>query len=157
MVSDEELQRYFDGELSEAEARSVEAQLTDIDRARLKALEEMRALLNAALDGEAAEVDVWSGVEAKLKEERAEATRRWRERRRGGRRSLGLGLKSMAGFAAAMAAAFFVIVQPWPGGSRNDCSIETLETEGAIAAIFNDDDDNAPTVIWSEETEEEEN
>lgn len=154
MVSDEELQRYFDGELTEAEARSVEARLTDIDRARLKALEEMRALLNAALDGESEDVDVWAGVEAKLRDERAEATRRWRERKRGRRRRV---LGSMAGFVAAMAAAFLVIVQPWPGATRNDCSIETLETEGAIAAVFNDDDDNAPTVIWAEETEEEEN
>src|SRR5258706_9765237 len=61
-VSDEELQRYFDGELDPNERRRVEGALDDDDRARLEALAEVRAALSGALRAEAERIDIASAV-----------------------------------------------------------------------------------------------
>src|SRR5205807_1886519 len=60
------VQRYFDDELAADERARFEAAMTDDDRERLVALGEMRALLNGALEAEAADVDLWAGVQAGL-------------------------------------------------------------------------------------------
>src|SRR5439155_15885459 len=102
---DDDLQRYFDDELDADERRRVEAALSDDDGERLGALAELRGLTAAALTGEAEGVDVWSGVESALKQQR---TRRWRDRVRA-RRFMGTG----AGVLIAAAATLLLLFKPW--------------------------------------------
>jgi anti-sigma-K factor RskA len=153
------VQRYFDGELAADERARFESSMTDDDRERLAVLAEMRALLSGALDAEAAQVDIWSGVAAALKApaERAEPAadkqrrvRRWRERVR---------TRSTAGAAmlVAAAAALLFFVHPWhPSHPGDDCDVEVLEVEGAQATVLRMHDsphsgDGTTTIIWSEE------
>jgi anti-sigma factor RsiW len=146
------VQRYFDGELTADERASFESSMSDDDRERLAALAEMRALLTGALDAEAAEVDIWSGVAAGLKSETADKQRRlrrWRDRVRN--RTAGAGL-----LVAALATLLFLI-HPWhPSHPGNDCDIELLEVSGAQATVLKLHDsphrgDGTTTIIWSEE------
>lgn len=155
MTDDEKLQRYFDGELDESERAAFEASMTADDRERLAALGEMRVLLNVALDARAADVDVWSGVSAGLAQEKHSALKRWRQRARG-RGAIG----TAAGLMAAAAALFLFLAHPWhPTHASNDCDVETLEVEGAVATVMTLPDqphngDGNTTIIWAEETEE---
>ena len=151
-AEDERLQRYFDGELPEAERAQVEASLTEEDQLKLAALGEVRGLVGNALQAEAAEIDLWPALEKKLAGEgkaAAKARRRW-------------GLRAhpaswSAGLVTAAAAALLFVVQPWhPGHAQNNCEIENLETEGAVATVIHMDDtphrgDESTTVIWTTE------
>jgi anti-sigma factor RsiW len=146
----ERLQRYFDGELDAEERRRVEAELTDEDRARLAALEELSALVGGTLGAEAAEVDLWRGVEAGIKKARV---RRWRERvgSRARRTTAGAGI-----LVAALATLLFIF-KPWhPAHPENDCDVESLEVDGAMATVISvhgapHASDGPTTVIWTEE------
>jgi anti-sigma factor RsiW len=147
---DDDLQRYFDGELDAAERARVEAALTDDDRARLLALGELRALTAGALNAEAADADVWPAVEAGLKKER---TRRWRDRARG-RRFMGTG----AGLLIAAVATLLLIFKPWDPKHvpTNNCDIEMLETDGVQATVLDVPDghhggDNHTTILFTME------
>jgi len=151
-AEDERLQRYFDGELSTEERAAVEAALTDDDRLKLAALGEVRGLVANTLTAEAADVDLWAGIERHLGgggRAQAKARRRW-------------GLRAhpaswSAGLAAMAAAALLLFVQPWhPAHAQNGCDIESLETDGAMATVFHMDDsphkgDEPTTVIWTTE------
>jgi anti-sigma factor RsiW len=151
-AEDERLQRYFDGELPEAERAAVEATLTEDDKLKLAALGELRGLVGNALTAEAADIDLWPGIEKQLGREgkaAAKARRRW-------------GLRAhpaswSAGLVTAAAAALLFIVQPWhPGHAQNGCDIESLETVGAVASVIHMDDtphrgDESTTVIWTME------
>jgi anti-sigma factor RsiW len=153
-AEDERLQRYFDGELSPDERAQVEAALSDDDRLKLAALGEVRGLVANALVAEAAEVDLWPGIEARLGggggKAQAKARRRWGLRAHPASWSAGL-------VSAAAAAALLFFVQPWhPQHAQNGCDIETLETTGAVATVIHMDDaphrgDEATTVIWTTE------
>jgi anti-sigma factor RsiW len=145
---DRDLQRYFDGELEPEERARLEAQLTPEDREKLAALVEMRGLLNATLDADAADVDIWSGVGKQLQKEKAQ--RGWNRRRLFG------------GSAATMllaAAAAFALFLRHPGHPSNNCDVEQLEFHGAVATVMQLDDlphkgDGTTTVIWTEEEED---
>jgi anti-sigma factor RsiW len=156
-AEDERLQRYFDGELPAEERAQVEAALTEDDRLKLAALGEVRGLVANALAAEAADVDLWGGIERQLGvvgggggKARDKARRRW-------------GLRAhpaswSAGFVSlAAAAALLFFVQPWHSAhAQNGCEIESLETEGAVATVIHMDDaphrgDEATTVIWTTE------
>ena len=150
---DVRLQRYFDGELSPAERAEVEAALTDDDRLKLAALGEVRGLVANALSAEAADVDLWPGLEKQLGREgkaAGKARSRWGMRAHPASWSAGL-------VSAAAAAALLFFVQPWhPRHAENDCDIESLETSGAMATVFHMSDaphrgDGSTTVIWTEE------
>ena len=153
-AEDERLQRYFDGELPAEERAQVEAALTDDDRLKLAALGEVRGLVANALAAEAADVDLWAGIERQLGggggKAHDKARRRW---------GLRAHLASWsAGFVSlAAAAALLLFVQPWhPAHAQNGCDIENLETVGAVATVIHMDDaphrgDEATTVIWTTE------
>jgi anti-sigma factor RsiW len=148
------VQRYFDGELSAAERAQFEAQMTDADRERLAALGELRALVGNALEAEAAAVDLWPGVEAALaaQAQKKSLVRRWRERVR--RRATTTG----AGLLVAAVATLLFLFMPWNGrhNPENDCDVESLEVDGALATVLKVHDvphkgDDTTTIIWSEE------
>ena len=145
------VQRYFDDELPPEERARFEAEMTDEDREKLAALAEMRALINVALDAQAADVDLWSGVSKQLGKQKAH--RGWRKSRMFG--------GAAATFLAA-AAAFLFFVRPWhPGHASNNCEVEDLEFHGGYASVIELDDlphkgDSSTTVIWTEDDEEEE-
>jgi anti-sigma factor RsiW len=141
-VSDEELQRYFDGELDDATRRRVEGALDDDDRARLDALAEVRAALSNALLGEAAAIDLTGAV--------GEAIARDAERaapviplaaRRPRRRGMVMGLSTGAGLLVAAAAAFLFLFRPVavPGAPINNAEIESLEVDGLSATVLSVD------------------
>jgi anti-sigma factor RsiW len=149
-TEDAQLQRYFDGALDEHERRAAEAALTDEDRERLAALGEMQSLVRGGLEAEAAQVDLWPAIEARLEKAEAKqrAVRRWR-----------MGARGMAGLSVAAAAlgAFLFLVHPWHlAHPSNGCDVESLEVEGAVAAVLTVDDtphhgDGPTTIIWTEE------
>lgn len=140
------LQRYFDGELPEAERAAFESQLTDEDRLRLQVMAEMRAALGNALAADSAEIDVSAAVGAKL---RGTVTPiGWAARLRRGRI-----LGTSAGLLLAAAAAFMLVLRPWHSKLSDNCDVETLEVDGAQAAVFQiqHNGDSSTTVIWTPE------
>ncbi len=142
----DKVQRYFDGELEPEERARFEAEMSADDRERLAALGEMRALLNAALDADAGEVDIWSGVSKQL--QRQNAHRGWRRSRLFG---------GAASVFVAAAAAFIFFLRPWhPRHPSNNCDVEDLQFHGAYASVTQLDDvphkgDGSTTLIWTEE------
>jgi anti-sigma factor RsiW len=153
---DEQLQRYFDGELQPEERAHVEAGLSEDDQLRLAALGEMRELLRHTLQAESAEIDLWSALQPHVVPandlERARARRQLPKWLRG--RMTGFS----AGFTAlAAAAALLLVFRPWHSRhADNDCDILSLETSGSVATVFSVSDvphggDGPTTVIWTEE------
>ena len=151
-AADERLQRYFDGELPDAERAQLEAALTEDDRLKLAALGEVRGLVANALTAEAADIDLWPALEKQLGGGKAEAKARRRWGMRAHPASWSAGLVSVAAAAALL---FFV--QPWHSQhAQNGCEIESLETVGAVASVIQMDDaphrgDESTTVIWTTE------
>jgi anti-sigma factor RsiW len=159
-LKDDLLQRYFDDELAPAERAEVEARLDDEDQERLAALGELRLLLNATLDKEAAQVDLWPGIEQALGGGGDHAARKaavgaFRRRAR-------IGVVAAIGALAAAAAVVLLLVRTpaptnvaaVPGGTE----IEDLETEGSMVTVVtedDDDDDGATTILWMTDDEEE--
>ena len=146
----DKVQLYFDGELDAAERARFEAEMTDEDRERLVALAEMRTLLNATLEADAGDVDIWSGVSKQLSRQKAQ--RSWRRSRLFG---------GAASVFLAAAAAFIFFLRPWhPRHPSNNCDVEDLEFHGAYASVIELDDSphkgDATTLIWTEDEDEEE-
>jgi anti-sigma factor RsiW len=140
---DLELQRYFDGEMEPDERARFETALTADDRERLAALGEMRALLNATLEADAAGVDVWSGVSKQL-------TADARPRRR--RRQIWSGASV---FLAAAAALVFFLRPGMSPIASNNCDVEDLQFHGAYASVIQLDElPGNTTVIWTEDEED---
>jgi anti-sigma-K factor RskA len=140
------LQKYFDGELPAEERARVEAELSEDDQLKLDALGEVRGLVANTLMAEAADIDLWPALEKQLAaSERAAARprRRWGLRAHPGSWS--------AGAMMAAAAALLFVFQPWQ--TANGCDVESLETSGGMATVFNlNDTPHGPTtVIWTEE------
>ena len=150
---DDLLQRYFDGDLGPGERAAFEAAMSEDDRERLAALAEMRGLLAATLDAEAADVDLLSGVERKLAlpANKKAALRGWRDRLRG-RTVLG----TSAGLLMAAAAAFLFMLAPWHAEHpTNNCDVEHLEVSGSTATVLTVNDvahkGDSTTIIWTTE------
>lgn len=155
---DERLQRYFDGELAEAERAEVERAMSEDDQLKLAALSEVRGLVAGALQAEAGDIDLWAGIEARLQPHGAASTgKKGRGVRRWGVRAHPASWS--AGFMAALAVALLLVFQPWhPAHAQNGCDIESLETDGAVATIIHMDDvphkgDESTTVIFTQEDE----
>lgn len=154
-AEDERLQRYFDGELPERERAAVEQALTEDDQLKLAALAEMRGLVANALSAEAADLDLWSGLEGKLHPGGAATARQAGRTRRWGMRAHPASWS--AGFVAALAVALLLVFQPWhPAHAQNGCEIESLETNGMVATVIHMSDaphrgDEATTVIFTQE------
>jgi anti-sigma factor RsiW len=151
-MNDEKLQRYFDDELSADERAAFEATMTDDDRDRLAVLAEMRGLLSQSLAGASAEIDILPGLEEKL--QGVSSLDAARSKKRGWRSGRFLG--TSAGLATAAAAAFLFIMQPWhPRHPSDNCDVESLEVEGAMATVFKVNDaphsGDTATVIWATE------
>lgn len=155
---DERLQRYFDGELPAAERAAVEAALTEDDQLKLAALAEVRGLVANALAAEAAEVDLWGGIEAKLRAEGAASAKGTSRTRRWGMRAHPAGWS--AGLTALVALALLIVFRPWhPAHAQNGCEIESLDTYGAVATVISIDDaphrgDEPTTVIFTMEDDD---
>jgi len=166
---DELLQRYFDGELSPEERAAVEASLTPDDELRLAALAEMRALLGAALDGGAAEIDLLPAIEAQLKAPEVvtsapvngAATAAPPVDELAKRRARGRGARTWVATAMAMAvaAAFLFVAKPWQGGPLGmDSEVEDLETDSTVVAsilkVGGESDKHQATVIWTHDDDD---
>jgi anti-sigma factor RsiW len=140
------LQQYFDGELPVEERARVEAELSEDDELKLLALGEVRGLVANTLMAEAADIDLWPALQKQLD---ADAKKKLKPRRSWGLRAHP-GSWS-AGTLAMAAAALLFLFQPWQTG--NACDVESLETSGGVATVFNlNDTPHGPTtVIWTEE------
>ena len=145
-VSDELLQRYFDGELPDAERAEVEAHLAGRDgsdaRMRLEALGELRALLRVSSQVESSHVDFSATVAAIGRQAVAPVKRK---------RTL-MPLSAVGGFLAAAAALAFLII-PTHRVPTNEAEVESLEVQGALATVFrvpdSVDSNRTTTVIWA--------
>ncbi len=152
---DEELQRFFDGDLNPRRARKVYARvIADPDeRKRLEALDELGALVREGAEAAADDADfshLWARVEAGIEAEEAPAQSiatspmlRW-----------GIALTS------AMAAVVLAVVLLNPLRSapqRNSCVIESLEVgSGATSTVFTINDSegrDATTIVWLSEAQ----
>ncbi len=161
-VNDERLQRYFDGELPANERVALEQALAQPGHqsadlhARLVALGQLRNVIDHTLTAEAdaADLDLWPALAARLDAADADAAakkqtvvRRWRDRLR--RSSMSTGL------AIAAVAALLLVVRPWhPRHPENDCDVESLEVDGAMATVMSLSDaphhgDGTTTIIFS--------
>ncbi|HEX4457328.1 MAG TPA: hypothetical protein VIA18_05130 [Polyangia bacterium] len=142
------LQRYFDGELPAEERARVEAELSEDDELKLAALGEVHGLVANTLMAEAADIDLWPALQKQLD---ADAKKKTKPRRSWGLRAHP-GSWS-AGTLAMAAAALLFLFQPWQTRTPNDCDVESLETSGGVATVFNlNDTPHGPTtVIWTEE------
>jgi len=145
-ISDELLQRYFDGEVSPEERRDVEARLDADARLRLEALAELRGLLRAHAEDGAPDL---SGAIAAI--ERlpmpspapvSRPRRRW------------IPMSAMGGLLAAAAALAFFLrpVVPTRIAGGNHADIESLEVEGAVATVFRvGEGADETTIIWADD------
>jgi|GEM_PF-6601942 len=133
------LQRYFDGELPEAERASFEASLSDEDRVRLAVMAEMHTALDGVLMAEAGDVDLWSGIAKNLGGNVVPIRRR--------RTSLWVATGSI--IVAAAASLFLMLRSQSP---TNGCDVESLDVEGATATVASaGDGPHQVTVIWTTE------
>jgi anti-sigma factor RsiW len=143
-----DLQRYLDGEMEAEERARFEASLGAEERAQLAMLGMTGQAVRNALVAEAAGVDLWPAIEAKLGVRPVRRSSRWR------RFGLSSGL-----LAVAAAAGFFLLMQP--GHPSNNCDVESLEVDGSLATVMTLHDnhrhivgkesDHTMTVIWHEE------
>jgi anti-sigma factor RsiW len=152
-ITDEELQRYFDDELSANERASVEARLDADARLRLEALHELRSVLRAHADVHADLSPLSSVIDAIERTPlgatplRAPVKRRW------------LPMSAVGGLLAA-AAALVVFLHPIApnvvGGNASE--IESLEVQGELATVFHVESGNdRATVIWTDDSTEADN
>ena len=154
---DKELQRYFDGELSQRRARKVRARVeaNAEDRGRLTALSAMREAVRDASSrsSEAADFgNLWAGVQQGIARQQplplGERLRIWTRR---------WGAVLAAGVATAAVAAALVLRPVALPPPRNDAVIESLDVGAeAVSTIFTISDDvggsGETTVIWVTET-----
>lgn len=140
-LSDELLQRYFDGELSPGERVDVEARLDADARLRLDALAELRGLLRAHVAEEAAGLDLSATLSA-IENTAAPAAPAPRRRV--------LPMSALGALLAAAAAVVFFFRPMHVPGPSNTAEVETLEVRGALATVFRvEDGDEGATVIWT--------
>ncbi len=151
----ERLHRLHDGEL-DAEARAaVEAGLSDDDRARLAAMDELGAALRHTASAEADGFDVADAVMAAIGKQATAplpaptpitSARRWRAR--------AIWASTAATLAAAAAAALFLVTRPAIPPHGDACSIESLEVSGEQATVLDLTDahgHDTGTVVWLDE------
>jgi anti-sigma factor RsiW len=146
-VSDELLQRYFDGELSPDERAQVEARLDGDARIKLDALGEMRGLFRAELGAEPPSLDFSATFDAIARAPIVAPVPAARRRR--------LLPMSAAGGLVAAAAALFLFLRPVAPTRtvQSAASVEMLEAEGALASVFQvENGGEHATVIWNDAT-----
>lgn len=151
MVSEKDLQRYFDGELSQAKARRVYRELKDDSAAQqhLAQYRQLRHNLGQATKAAADDANfdyLWTRVKAGINE--ADAIR-------GGSR-FGEWLRRYGLVVASLAVALvvgMVVMMQSPGSVSNDCVIESIETgPNALSTIMTIENPaiagEETTVIW---------
>jgi anti-sigma factor RsiW len=146
-ISDELLQRYFDGELSPNERAQVEARLDGDARLKLDALGEMRVLFRAELSPETPALDFSSTFDAISHAPIVASVPAARRRR--------FLPMSAAGGLMAAAAALFLFLRPVAPtmNVQNAASVEMLEAEGTLASVFQiENGGEHATVIWNDAT-----
>src|SRR6476646_5590790 len=113
------LQRFHDGELEPEERARVERELTDADRAQLAAYAEVGDLVRGALDAEAADIDLWPGLDGQLGGDLGKR----RAERAAPRRSSWLRSHWVAstGLAVAAAASLMLFVRHPTAAVTNNC------------------------------------
>jgi anti-sigma factor RsiW len=147
-ISDEQLQRYFDGELGPVERGEVEARLDADARLRLEALSELRGLLRAQAQGEEEQVDLSAlsaTIDAIGRQPQtavvAQPKRRW------------IPMSAAGAFLAAAAAVMFLVMPRAPSrvSGGNHAVVESLEVEGSLATVFHvTSGDDEATIIWAD-------
>ena len=154
---DDDLMRFFDGDLGDADARRLEQSLAESpeDRKRLAALGEMRALLREAAQKDAAAAPseaMWSAIRGELATGRRPALG---ERLAVAWRDLWSGPARYWLPATAGAMALAVIFAIGRSGSRaplvRDVVIESVETAGVTATVFQIPDEaggDGIAVLW---------
>jgi anti-sigma factor RsiW len=140
-MSDEELQRYFDGDLAPAQARRVEEALarSEEDRRRLAALGEIRTLLREAAQRSAVEAPsepMWAAIRAEVAKGQEPPLRerlavRWRELCAGPARFV-----LPAAAAAAVALLWLLRPEEKEVPAAGGVVIEAYETTGVTATVF---------------------
>ena len=144
MATRDELQRLHDGELSATDATRVRASLSEEDRVRLSAMEEVGSALREHLGKQAddAKLNTWTAIAGRLDEKGAEVVRL---RRRRWMRPVA------AAVAVAAAAALFFF---WPQGSLGSgAQVESIDFGEESGLLFQLHDSNT-TVIWQTTNEE---
>ncbi len=146
-ISDELLQRYFDGELSPDERAQVEARLDGDARLKLDALGEMRVLFRAELSPETPALDFAATFDAISRAPMGASLPLARRRR--------FLPMSAAGGLVAAAAALFLFLRPVAPirNVQNAANVEMLETDGTLASVFQvENGGEHATVIWNDST-----
>lgn len=143
-ISDELLQRYFDGELSAAESVELEPRLDADARLRLEALGELRVLLRAEAAAEA--VDLSGTIDAIARSAAPPPAPRRRVPR-----------SAVGGLLAAVAALVFFLRPVTPNVMPSLAEVESLDVAGAVATVFEiDNGADSATIIWADEADVEE-
>jgi anti-sigma factor RsiW len=159
------VERYFDGELSGRQAGLVEDHLTDCPKcaAELRTLHNLRGLVQSSLREAAMQVelaDLWRHIEPRIQDQK---TSLWER--------LGVAVREYFSaykpvFATAgVAALAAVIVIPlalrdsgMTEGTRpqsNECIIESIESSGSTAMVFELSEDQTKVIWMIEEVEDE--
>lgn len=149
---DRRLHRLHDGELEVGARAAVEAALTDEDRVRLAALDDLGRAIRDTLSAEAEGFDVAAAIMAALPTPLGSAKR---SRMRVVMASRAMWASTLVAAAAAMA----LWVAPWRGESvsSDGCQIESIEVSGASATVLNLPDalgKPTGTVVWLDEEEQ---
>jgi anti-sigma factor RsiW len=154
---DDELMRYFDGDLDDAEARRLEQALagSPLDRARLEALGEIRTLLRESSQRDAATAPseaMWASIRGELARGRRPALGErlavaWSDLWAGPARYW----VPATAAAGAVALAFALTRPAAPAALARDVVIESVETAGVTATVFQIPDDTGGdgiAVLW---------
>jgi len=156
ILRDEDLQRYFDEDLAPDHARRTEEALasSDEDRKRIAALGQIRTLLRASAQQTAADAPsdaMWAAIGAELAKRGGPG---WLERLGVRFRELLVGPARIWVPAAAAAAALllaFLLRPEVRQVAAHDVVIESVETDGVTATVFQMPDDTGGdgiSVLW---------
>lgn len=151
------LERYFDGELSERKNAFIEDHLADCPHCmgELEGLRRMRGAVQHSMREATRDVDfstIWRGVDSRLEEAKPSL---WERLGVAARESFSVYKPIWATATAAVAVAALIAVPllARQGGSTpkapqsNECIIESIETSGSTAMIYDIDQDQTK-VIW---------
>ena len=143
----EQLHRLHDGELDAAERARVEGDLSLDERAQQKAIADVGAAVRNTLEAASEGVDLWAGIEQKLRATEGGKVLPLRRRLRT------IALYVLPALAAA-AAGIVLFLSLGPGPISNACDVEMLDVAGADATVLKVPDHEgkgSTTVIWTTE------
>lgn len=157
---DQLLSRLHDGELPEGEAEALRLELTDEDQQKLHALAEVDALLAHTLsaEAEAAELDLWAGIEAQLPAAPAQNQAQAQSTKGRILPLIRRRTVQVTALLSTLAAAAGLVLLLRPAVPSNRCDIEELDVAGHNATVIAVSDDNGheTALIWFDHQETDE-